>query len=100
MANRTSTQIDREFGDGFAARLETLTVGEWSGPVTSSFGWHLIHLDSLAPSSPLPLSAVRNEIYGQLEYEEKNAAKEQFYTELIQQYDVTYKGLAKQIVNE
>ena len=98
--NRTSQQIDREFGEGFSGQLEEMQPGSWNGPVASSFGWHLIFLDSLTPSAPLPLSAVRGEIYSQLEYEEKNAAKEQFYTELIQQYDVTYKGLAKQIVNE
>jgi len=100
MEDRTSDQIDREFGDGFAQQLETLETGRWEGPVSSSFGWHLIYMDSLQPSSPLPLSAVRGAIYEQLQYEDKNAAKEQFYTELIQQYDITYKGLAKQIIDE
>lgn len=100
MENRNATQIDREFGEGFSSLLEALEPGSWGGPVASSFGWHLIFVDSIAGAAPLPLSAVEEEIYGQLEYEEKNAAKEQFYTELIQQYDVTYKGLAKQIVNE
>jgi hypothetical protein len=36
----------------------------------------------------------------QLQYEDKDAAKEQFYTELLQQYEITYQGLAKQLVNE
>lgn len=95
-----SDQVDREFGEGFSQAVGDVPVGSWGGPVASSFGWHLIYLDSLTPASPLPLHLVRDEIYGQLEYEEKNAAREQFYTELIQQYDVTYKGLAKEIANE
>ena len=100
MENTRAPLVDREFGEGFSARVESLEPGMWHGPVPSTFGWHLIFLDTLVPSAPLPLSAVRDDIYDQLQYEEKNAAREQFYTELIQQYDVTYRGLAKQIVNE
>jgi peptidyl-prolyl cis-trans isomerase C len=92
--------IDREFGENFASKLQELAPGQWNGPVPSVFGWHLIYLDSLAPPSPLPLEAVRNEILLQLQYEDKNAAREQFYTELLQQYDITYQGLAKQLLNE
>jgi parvulin-like peptidyl-prolyl isomerase len=97
---RTSEQVDREFGEGFSNEITAMETGLWTGPVASSFGWHLIFLDAMIPSEPIPLTKVRGSIYDQLEYEEKNAAKEQFYTELIQQYDVTYKGLAKEIVNE
>jgi peptidyl-prolyl cis-trans isomerase C len=100
LENRNGPQVDREFGEGFAAALEELETNTWEGPLASSFGWHLVYLDSLATAAPMPLSAVRGSIYEQLQYEDKNAAKEQFYTELIQQYDVTYKGLAQQIVNE
>ena len=100
MENLRSDQVDREFGEVFSKALEGMPPGRWRGPVSSAFGWHLIYLDTLFPASPMPLPAVQDEIYNQLEYEEKNAAREQFYTELIQQYDVTYKGLAKEIVNE
>ncbi|MDX1331519.1 MAG: peptidylprolyl isomerase [Robiginitalea sp.] len=98
--NRTAPQVDREFGEGFSTRVGDLQQGIWDGPVASTFGWHLIYLDTLVPQAPLPLPAVRTKIYDQLQYEEKNAAREQFYTELIQQYDVTYKGLAKEIAND
>ena len=100
LEKRSAPLVDREFGEGFSARIESLEPGMWDGPVPSTFGWHLIFLDTLVPQEPLPLSAVRDDIYDQLQYEEKNAAREQFYTELTQQYDVTYKGLAKEIVNE
>ena len=100
MKNRSAPLVDREFGEGFSARVGNQEPGIWNGPVPSTFGWHLIFLDTLVPPAALFLSFVRDEIYDQLQYEEKNAAREQFYTELIQQYDVTYKGLAKQIVNE
>ena len=95
-----SDLIDREFGEGFASRLLELESGRWHGPVPSTFGWHLVYLDTLIPSRRLALSEVRDDILQQLEYEDKEAAKEQFYTELMQQYDITYKGMAKELVNE
>ena len=45
-----------------------------------------------------PLEQVWDEVVNELIYEEKQAAKEQFYTELLRQYDVSYQGLAKQLV--
>ena len=92
--------VDREFGEGFAEKLQGLQSGRWNGPIPSAFGWHLIYLDSLTPSRVLSLDEVRNEILQQLQYEDKDAAKEQFYTELLQQYEVTYRGIAKELVNE
>ncbi len=95
-----SDLIDREFGEGFAARVEGLEPGRWSSPVPSVFGWHLVYPDSLIPARPLSIEEVRPEILEQLQYEDKEAAKEQFYTELLQQYDITYRGIAKELVNE
>jgi parvulin-like peptidyl-prolyl isomerase len=100
MEDRTSVQIDREFGEGFSQELQELATGRWEGPVASSFGWHLVYIDTLTPSASLPLSEVRGAIIEQLQYEDKNAAREQFYTELMQQYDITYRGVAKEVVNE
>ena len=92
--------VDREFGEGFAEKLQGLQAGQWNGPIPSAFGWHLVYLDTLTPPRVLSLDEVRNEILLQLQYEDKDAAKEQFYTELLQQYEVTYRGIAKELVNE
>ncbi|MBL7472707.1 peptidyl-prolyl cis-trans isomerase [Robertkochia sediminum] len=97
---QTTDVIDREFGNGFAAALSKLPVRQWSGPVRSGFGYHLIYLDSLIPAAPLPLENVKNEIANMLQYEEKQAAKEQFYTELLQQYEIIYQGMAKDLIDE
>lgn len=98
--NLTTDLIDREFGEGFSSRLEGMESGRWQGPVPSVFGWHLVYLDTLIPSRTLALDEVRDEILQQLQYEDKDAAREQFYTELMQQYDITYRGIAKELVNE
>lgn len=97
---QTTDAIDREFGDGFAQALLELTPQQWAGPVNSGFGLHLVYIDSLVEAAPLPLEQVEGRIANLLQYEEKQAAKEQFYTELLQQYEVIYQGMAKELINE
>lgn len=45
--------IDRQYGDAFAAALKTLPVGTWSGPVASGFGLHLVRVRTVRlPGKP------------------------------------------------
>ena len=48
--DRSSDEIARTFGPGFARSLLELAPGAWSGPVESGYGWHLVWVDSLAPA--------------------------------------------------
>jgi peptidyl-prolyl cis-trans isomerase C len=91
--------IDRTFGDEFTLKISNLPFNEWSGPIQSSFGWHAIYMMEKSDAKPEPLETVKEEILREMTYEEKEAAKEQFYTELLQQYKVVYEGEAKNIVN-
>ena len=54
--------IDRRFGTGFFAALEGLPKGEWSGPVASSFGVHVVRINDALPASMPPLEDVRDEV--------------------------------------
>jgi peptidyl-prolyl cis-trans isomerase C len=88
----TSNQIDRQLGKEFREQLASLPEGEWHGPIRSAFGWHAVFVENVTPGRLLPIEDVRGEIMRDLEYEERQAAKEQFFTELMQQYDIVYKG--------
>jgi hypothetical protein len=57
-----------------------------------------VYITSITPESPAPLEAVKDEILREMEYEEKEAAKEQFYTELMRQYSIVYQGAAKDLM--
>lgn len=92
--------IKRTLGEKFIESLDDLELKTWTGPVRSGFGWHLVYINKKSPPEPLPLETVKEAIINELQYEEAQAAKEQFYTELRQQYDVVYEGVAKDLVNE
>lgn len=54
--------VARDFGQAFADRLSELPIGEWSGPIESPFGLHLILVD-LRTEGHLPaLSKVREAV--------------------------------------
>lgn len=93
-------EIRRTLGENFIQPLEELELNTWEGPVRSGFGWHLVYITEKLPSEPLPLETVKDAIITELQYEEARAAKEQFYTELRQQYDVVYEGIAKDLLND
>ncbi|MDO6761294.1 peptidylprolyl isomerase [Tamlana sp. 2_MG-2023] len=94
-----STQINKVFGEGFSKTLENLDANTWSGPITSTYGKHLIYLSSKQAPTALPLEAVKDELLRDLQYEERNATKEQFFTELMQEYDVIYEGEIKSFLD-
>lgn len=39
---RSQQQLAREFGQAFAAELQPLAIGNWSQPIRSQYGWHLV----------------------------------------------------------
>jgi parvulin-like peptidyl-prolyl isomerase len=41
--------IARDYGAEFAARIATLPLREWDGPVQSGFGAHLVRVDARTP---------------------------------------------------
>lgn len=47
------TDVLRDFGDAFLQSLSGLKPGEWSGPIASGFGEHLVRLRAItAPTTP------------------------------------------------
>jgi len=94
-----TTLIDRSFGTGFGQKVIDLPTKKWVGPIESSYGEHLIYIDSVLPSKPIPINQVRNKILQDMEYDSKLASKEQFYTELTNQYKVIYKGRTKEFID-
>ena len=95
---QTVDQINNQFGADFAQQLLEIEGQNWSGPVTSGFGSHLVRVVDKTEAVDAPLEQVYDEVVNELIYEEKQAAKEQFYTELLRQYDISYQGIAKELI--
>lgn len=61
--------VARRFGPGFAAALMQLPVGQWSGPLRSPYGLHLVRVSRVEPASDGGFSA-RGRAYQALEKRE------------------------------
>ena len=58
----TSEGLVRVFGPEFAQAVMDLPAGRWSGPLPSSYGLHLVHVDSSQPRREPVLDEVRGDV--------------------------------------
>ncbi len=83
-------QLARTFGTAFRDAVISLAVGRWEGPVESGFGLHLVKITRLGPSRIPKWTAVRDRIASDMQYENRRAAEDQFYAEVLPRYQVVY----------
>ena len=80
--------IDGVFGQGFFEQLAELAPGVWTGPVTSSYGVHLVRtLDGLPAREP-PLSEVRDAVLRDWRAAKALESREQDYARRLERFVV------------
>ena len=84
--------VSRDFGADFAEALGTLPLAQWTGPVRSGYGVHLVRLSARTPSQPPSLDNVRQEVQREWEYERRQRAFEANYQNLRANYDVVIEA--------
>ncbi len=87
--------IDRVFGAGFAKKIEELESGRWSGPVTSSYGWHLVWVETVDPGGQLSFATVRVQVERDLAYQRQQEAEAALIERLKQQYEIVIEEVAR-----
>lgn len=80
--------VASSFGQNFADQLAGLPLGEWSGPVESTFGLHLVFVDASIPGRLPVLAEVREEVERDWSYAQRQEASQRFYEEVVSHYDV------------
>ena len=98
-AQLTPREIQSQFGEIFANELLNLEPGKWHGPVHSGYGFHIVYVYNLVASRIPDWTEVKSQIYNDMVMEEKVAAKEQFYTEILRQYQIVYEDMPQQILS-
>jgi len=88
MAAAQSSEIDRNFGEGFAAKLTEAKRGEWAGPIISGFGIHLVKVSKIKAAQTPKLSQVRQALENDWRSSSANARKEAAFQALLQDYDI------------
>jgi hypothetical protein len=84
-----ASEIVRQFGENFAARLGELSLGQWSGPVESGYGIHLVRVSERTEGRLPELAEVRDAVRREWANTRRLEANEKFYQELLKRYAVT-----------
>ena len=89
MTRTPADLVARDFGAAFAAALEKVPVGEWVGPIDSSFGAHYVRVSDRTPSAAPQLAAVRDRVVREWENERRQRARNDAYTTMRGEYQVS-----------
>jgi hypothetical protein len=92
MTHAAADLIARDFGDAFAAALETMPIGEWTGPIDSSFGAHYVRVSDRTPAVVPPLAPVREQVAREWENERRQRARTDSYARMRADYEVSIEA--------
>ncbi len=88
---RSHDDIRRSFGAAFGDALAALPAGEWSGPILSSYGVHLIRIGERNAGGMPPIESVRPRVEAEWTERAREAAVESAARELIESFPVVYE---------
>jgi hypothetical protein len=87
--NRASrADIATAFGDDFADALIVGKIGQWTGPVSSGFGSHIVRISAIEPGQKPPFETVRNRVENDWRAATLLARQDKAYQTLLDAYTV------------
>lgn len=84
--------IERTFGKQFAEQLRNISPGKWSGPISSTYGLHLVRIDIKTDSRLPELQEIRDVVKREWENKQQNLLYEKYYAELLKNYEIRIEG--------
>jgi len=88
LTDESMRTIESYFGADFAAALGEAPLGEWTGPIRSSFGTHLVFVAQRAEPSRPELDEVRDQVVREVMNARREEAQRVFLNSLLDKYEV------------
>jgi len=86
------SEVAKQFGEKFAAKLGELSPGRWEGPVESGYGAHLVFVSERTEGRVPELAEVRDDVRREWANAQRLELNEKFYQELLKRYSVTIES--------
>jgi len=86
------SEVAKQFGEKFAAKLGELSPGKWEGPVESGYGAHLVFVSERTEGRVPKLAEVRDDVRREWANAQRLELNEKFYQELFKRYSVTIES--------
>jgi hypothetical protein len=90
----SKTSIGQTFGAEFAEALDKATAGQWTGPIRSGFGVHLIRVSDRKPGRVPALDEVRDAVAREWANAKRKELEDRRFEELLERHEVTIESLA------
>jgi hypothetical protein len=84
-----ASEVVKQFGEKFAAKLGELSPGQWHGPVQSGYGVHLVWVSERKEGRLPALAEVHDAVSREWANAQRLEANEKFFQELLKHYTVT-----------
>ena len=84
----TAAETARLFGENFSKQLATIELGEWAGPIESSYGLHLVRVDARVPGVAPPLANVHDSVLRDFLNDRRRQELDAQYSKLRARYTV------------
>jgi parvulin-like peptidyl-prolyl isomerase len=92
ISDQTEPEVERTFGGDFAAQIVALEPGEWTGPIRSGYGLHLVQVLRREDSRIPEWRDVAGRVISDMEFEAKASSRDQLYQEIAQNYEIVLDG--------
>jgi hypothetical protein len=83
-----ATEISKQFGDKFVAKLADVPFGQWFGPVESGYGIHLVFVEQRTEGRLPELAEIRDAVRRELTNARRLESNEKFFQNLLKHYQV------------
>lgn len=91
MSDASSSAVRKTFGDRFVEALAGSPVGDWVGPLASSYGVHLVRIDEKQEARLPDFDSVRAAVERDLRAEQRRERKDAIYEKLRKRYTITFE---------
>lgn len=97
---REATRADlvAQFGPAFGDAVLALAPGPWSGPIASTYGFHLVRVKEAKRAEPRPFADVRAQVLERWRDDRQKEGFERFFAGLREKYDVVVDPSVKDLV--
>jgi peptidyl-prolyl cis-trans isomerase C len=90
---QTRTELKNLFGMAFADRAFELPLNRWSGPVRSSYGFHLVRVSAIEPAKIPEFEEVQAQVAIDYKGQRAQVLMEEYYKRLRGRYEVYVEGM-------
>lgn len=87
-AGQTRQEMAGLFGEAFASALEEIEINQWSGPVVSAYGLHLVRVSRRQPAQLPAFAQIRDQVLEDYQADQRQNANRTLYEEMRQRYQV------------